>query len=135
MIACRRIKASMWLAFIHDYSKLLPYEWVPYAHTFYAPDGTRWYKETPEFDQAWNHHQKCNKHHYQYWVLIYDSGEHKVLPMPKKYIKEMIADWSGCGRAITGRWEIHKWYEKNKDTVILHSDTRKIVEDILATIK
>lgn len=51
-----------------------------------------------------------------------------VLEMPRKYVLEMVADWMGAGRAITGQWECKKWYVNNKDKMVLHSNTRKIVE-------
>lgn len=75
---------------LHDLSKLLPSEFFPYAHYFY---GT-WIKESEwhgdkrnyvpwkytemgvkeAFDLAWLKHQKRNKHHWQYWLLVMDSS-------------------------------------------------------------
>lgn len=130
-IASTKIGASWYLALIHDMSKFKPSEWLPYAFTFYAPDGSKQYKETADFAEAWNHHQKRNKHHWQYYLITWDRGETEALPMPKKYLLEMVADWMGAGRAITGRWETKEWYDKNKDTIKLHPETRKAVEDIL----
>jgi hypothetical protein len=46
-----------------------------------------------KFDSAWNIHQKRNKHHWQYWVLIMDNGSIEALDIPEKYIKEMLCDW------------------------------------------
>jgi len=43
----------------------------------------------------------------------------------------MVADWMGAGRAITGRWETKEWYGKNKGNMLLHPETRKMVEDVL----
>src|SRR6185369_1414267 len=116
---CRMVGASWWRAFIHDWSKFKPSEWIPYAKCFYAPDGTKRYREDLYFNMAWNAHQKKNKHHWQYWLLTYDRGETIALPMPEKYILEMAGDWLGAGRAITGRWftqscqepvwEVQKW--------------------------
>lgn len=85
------------------------------------------------FDRAWLHHQKWNKHHWQYWVMPEDtpsnpSGNPKVLEMPEKYVREMIADWMGAGRAITGKWGINEWYSKNKNNIKLHPKTRLQVE-------
>jgi len=56
------------------------------------------------------------------------------LPMPKKYVFEMVADWMGAGRAITGRWEVKEWYKKNKDKMLLHEATREAVEKILEVL-
>jgi len=121
----------VWLAIVHDLSKFRPSEWRPYAWTFYADDGSKRYKETPNFAWAWNDHQKWNKHHYQYWVILWDRGEYEPLAMPQKYILEMVADWMGAGRAITGKWEAGEWYSKNKENIKLHPTTRVFVENLI----
>ena len=132
LIASIKIKAPIWGAITHDLSKFRPSEWFPYAHTFYAKDGSKQYCEGPTFAQAWNHHQKRNKHHYQYWMITWDRGNTEPLPMQKKYILEMVADWMGAGRAITGKWETSEWYNKNKGNIKLHPKTRIVVEHLLA---
>lgn len=138
-IACRYAGVSLWQSIIHDWTKFLPSEWGPYVHSFYNPDGTKkdWKARGPlnkqEFDLAWNYHQKRNKHHWQYWLLTNDSDEPKVkaLPMPDKYMREMVADWMGAGRTITGRWDYIDWYAKNRDRMILHKYTIDDVERIM----
>ena len=130
--ACRRIGVFLWLAIIHDWSKFRPSEFGPYARCFYASDGTKQYKESSEFREAWNHHQKRNKHHWQYWLITWDRGTTDPLPMPDNYVREMVADWMGAGRAITGKWEALEWYEKNKEKIQIHPDSRKYAEKILA---
>jgi len=134
-LACVRIDAPLWGAIIHDLSKFRPSEWLPYARCFFAPDGSKQYKEDYAFRVAWNDHQKRNKHHYQYWVLLWDRGDYEPLEMPQKYILEMIADWMGAGRAKTGKWEVNEWYERNKDNIKLSLITRRSVESILDNIK
>jgi len=131
MIACKKLKlrSSVWV--LHDLSKLRPSELIPYARCFYKSDGSKQYVPDNNFNFAWNDHQKRNKHHWQYWVLLNDSGKIEALPMSQRYIEEMVADWAGAGRAITGKWEVREWYEKNKDKMILHADTRERVEKLL----
>ncbi len=131
-LASVRIGAPIWAAIIHDLSKFRPSEWIPYARCFYASDGSKQYKEDYTFGLAWNDHQKRNKHHYQYWVILWDRGEYEPLEMPRKYILEMIADWMGAGRTITGKWEVKEWYEKNKENIKLSIITRRTVESILS---
>ena len=136
-LACLRIAPIklLWFSVIHDISKFLPSEWWAYARTFYKSDGSKQYNETQEFTIAWNNHQKRNKHHWQYWLITWDRGTTEAIPMPNIYISEMIADWFGAGRAITGKWEAPQWYQKNKDKIILHPDTRSIVESILENME
>jgi len=136
-------KASLWRLIKHDWSKLLPSEWVPYARYFYAdppihgpydrPNHTltisQWKDSSlNSFNKAWLLHQRRNDHHWQYWVLNNDDGSIQCLPMPEKVWREMVADWMGAGRAITGRWECGEWYAKNRENIQLHPETRALVE-------
>lgn len=130
-VAGLKTKAPIWRLIIHDWTKFLPSEWTPYAKTFYAKDGSNQYDEHKDFDRAWNHHQKRNKHHWQYWVINRDDGDVKCIPMPEKYIREMVADWMGAGRAITGRWEVQEWYDNNRNKIKLDEETRKKVEKLV----
>lgn len=119
--------APLWRLLIHDWSKMTPAEWGPYVRSFYGKEG-----RTPEvrsaFDGAWLHHQHNNPHHWQHWVLRQDNGEVKVIQMPEKFVREMIADWAGAGRAITGKWEVATWYDANAEKMLLHPATRVLVE-------
>jgi hypothetical protein len=47
--------------------------------------------------------------------------------MPEKYAKEMLADWIGAGEALNNG-SVQKWYEKNKNNVFLHPETRQWIE-------
>lgn len=134
-VATRQTRCSLWRGLVHDLSKFRPSEWFPYANTFYDDLGGKRYSETDDFNMAWLHHQRRNLHHWQYWILKMDRGEEKRLKMPEKYVREMIADWMGAGRAITGKWEVYEWYQKNKDTIKLHPDTREMVDSMLSILK
>ncbi len=142
-VACRHLRVSLWRSIIHDWSKFLPCEWTPYVNEFYGdwrqlkktePDDFRyWSIRCPieaEFQKAWNHHQKSNKHHWQYWLLTNDSDtpKHNALQMPDKYVREMVADWWGAGRAISGLWDAPGWYEKHKEKILISERTREDVE-------
>lgn len=132
-----KIGVNWFQLLIHDWQKFMPYEYRGYIKAFYTPDGKgRAYREDNEhFKHAWNHHQKHCKHHWQYWFLRWDRGEDEALRIPHKYVKEMVADWFGAGKAITGKWEAAEWYEKNKDKIILHPETRKEIEKLIDFIK
>src|SRR5690349_4010162 len=107
--AGRALGVGRWQLVVHDWSKFRPSEWMPYANFFYGPkpkpvrDATGYYKPTDTgdeaFDFAWLLHQKRNPHHWQWWLLPEDDGGVKVLPMPDRYRREMLADWRGAGLA------------------------------------
>ena len=128
------------LALMHDNSKFLPSQFLPYARFFYEPDGSRrrrrdktgYYKPVDtgdtNFDRAWFEHQKVSKHHWQYWVYPTDgAAEWRAIDMPEKYRREMLADWIGAGRA-QGTNDVVGWYDKNKDKLVLHPGTRSWIE-------
>lgn len=127
-----------WLGLVHDWSKFLPDEWFPYARYFYGPQPERdpvgySYKpgDAPAFDLAWLRHIHRNKHHWQWWILREDDGGTKVLPMPDRYRREMLADWRGTGRAQGYGDNTLEWYIKNKHKMQLHSKTRNWIEAVL----
>ncbi len=138
LAACRL--GIPWLGVIHDLSKFLPSEWFPYVHYFYADkaprrrDRTGYYKPNntgdAAFDAAWLYHARRNKHHWQWWVLVYDEGDIKPQPMPERYWREMIADWRGAGRA-QGTPDTKAWYMAHRDIIKLHPETRERVETVL----
>ncbi|MFD2614990.1 DUF5662 family protein [Paenibacillus gansuensis] len=108
---------------VHDLSKFSPLEFVPYAKKFYSgkplspEDGLKW-------DYAWLHHQRKNKHHWEYWVINPISKE--ALPMPKKYVIEMVCDW----RSFSRRWgrKVKPTTLNLTDSIIVHPDTKKELE-------
>lgn len=124
-----------WRGLVHDLSKFLPSEFIPYAKFFYrrctVRDDSGYYKPTdtgdPKFDFAWLLHQKRNDHHWQWWVLPLDDGGTKVIPMSKKARLEMFCDWLGAGRAQKTKG-VKYWYAKNKDKLVLHRETRAYIE-------
>ena len=132
--AARRL-GIMKRGLFHDLSKFRPSELIPYARSFYNRNGSP-RGDWPEgvkgaFDRAWLLHQHRNPHHWQYWILRQDDGTLKVLPMPDEYVREMVADWIGAGIAQEHGNDILPWYLKNRDRMILHSETRTKVESLL----
>ena len=112
-----RLKVPLWRLIIHDWSKFTPAEWTPYANRFFGGRAGVEDKDLDpeEFRVAWMHHIHHNPHHWEHWVFC-DGG---VIEMPSNFVREMIADWLGAGRAITGSWDIRSWYDKTKSKRIL----------------
>lgn len=136
-----KLGVPIWLALFHDWDKFLPRMWFAYADYFY---GKRLYKTTSDIpgglkscgiyprtdadaqrdlNLAWNAHQNRCKHHWQYWCLIEDSGSVIPLEMPDVYVREMLADWRGAGRAL-GNPDTVAWYLEHYDVIRLHPNTR-----------
>lgn len=136
------------LALMHDQSKFDPEEWGPYADWFYGYEGGPYaphqsvhdYTQRKlDFIEAFQHHWMRNKHHWQYWcaTIHWDTDGHgysmlhdeaNPRPMPDRYRREMVADWMGAGRAISGRNDVLAWYIKNQGGIMLHAETRAWVE-------
>jgi len=131
----------IWRGILHDLSKFYPSEFFPYMNWFYGKFGKScdkgWERHNKcmlKYDYAWLFHQKRNKHHWQYWLLQLDDGDIKALPMPEKYITEMICDWRGASRAQGKGDNTPEWYEKNRHRQNLHSETKYKVETKLIGI-
>ena len=105
---------------LHDLSKFRPDEWGPYSRTFYDENGKSKFFEDPQFKLAWFHHKHRNLHHWQYWLI--GNGAYPHI-MPLNYVKEMVADWAGAGKAKTGNWDLWKWAQENTPMMEFHPDT------------
>jgi hypothetical protein len=122
---------SLTEAFLHDLSKFTPSEWFAYARTFYSADGQKHFKSSAEFKKAWLLHQRRNPHHWEYWLLRNKDGSIDPIPIPLRYLREMVVDWIAAGLAITGRFEFFTWYLIHKSDMILHERTRATLEQML----
>ncbi|MFA5999381.1 MAG: DUF5662 family protein [Candidatus Paceibacterota bacterium] len=136
MVECFKV-GLYWQGIIHDWSKFMPIEFIAYANHFYSkPTSNRQYKigyykpvDTGDdaFEIACFHHQKLNKHHWQYWVQPIDKGSVKVYEMPYRYALEMVCDWLGASKAQQTKGMSY-WYAENKDKLVLGEKTRAFIE-------
>jgi hypothetical protein len=55
------------------------------------------------------------------------SADMRVLPMPDRYRREMLADWRGAGLA-QGTPDTLRWYTVNQHKMNLHPETREWIE-------
>lgn len=119
---------------LHDLSKFSRHEWSAYAHAFIDQWGhAKPPQRSPEYYAAWNHHQKSNPHHWQFWVLVQNNGETMCIEMPDCYAREMIADlvavsWGQLGRdaRMLDAWDdAVQWYGRNHLKMLLHEMTMR----------
>lgn len=129
-----------WLGIIHDWDKFIPWKWRAYANHFCGDNppvppktGNLQTPQTagrnPEFAAAWESHYKIQPHHPQYWRHCNGRDPDDMpLETPVKYIIEMIADWHAAGLAQGKGHDIKPWYLENKDKLILHPETKRLVD-------
>jgi hypothetical protein len=115
---CRH-KWLIWLAIVHDLSKLRADEMVANIRAD-IEGGER-------CDYARLLHQKRNKHHWQWWVVIGDGGAVWPLEMPERYRREMLADWRSAGQ-MQGRPDTRQWYLDHRGGLLLAPQTRAWIE-------
>ena len=119
----------LWRLLIHDYSKFSRSEWTPYVNRFFSGRAGVEDKsvDPDEFHRAWTHHWHKNPHHWEYWL----RADRVPMWMPTNFVYEMVADWLGAGRGITGSWDLTEWYKKNRGRQVLHPETKQLVEVIM----
>jgi hypothetical protein len=133
-LECLKLGVPLWAAIVHDWQKFTPAEFGTYAVNFFGSwdkdDRPQWLVDA--FERAWVHHLHYGPHHWDYW-LSRDGVDglnrgYKALEMPDRYRREMLADWRGAGRAISGKDDTAAWYVKKRDEIILHPKTREWIE-------
>lgn len=129
----RKIARELFVhAFTHDLSKFLPCEFIPYAKYFYGgKEAEKEYKLTgnylsckEEFNKAWEHHYKHNKHHPECWI-----GQ----DMHMKYIRFMVCDLKAMSRKFSGTAQ--EYYLQNYYKWDITHETRHRLEIVLDLIK
>lgn len=104
----------------HDRSKISVAEFPYYARQFHGDRG-----DAEGYARAFLHHVHANAHHWQHWnaPLGYTGSavDGGCLRMPKRDLREMVADWQGASRAYTGSWDIEGWLLDNLSKIRLHT--------------
>jgi hypothetical protein len=124
-----KTKAPIWNLVVHDLSKFSRVEFGPYARRFASGRGGMRDKsgDPEDFRRAWDHHWQGNPHHWDHWLV-------RMQEIPERYVREMVADWMGAGRASTGRWEVAEWYDRNRDEIWVHPNTREMIHKVLREV-
>ena len=119
----------------HDASKTDDDEYNAYDDYFYG--NNRSFAVVQAFNKAWLFHIHRNPHHWQHWVLLHDEPDEptECIEMPHNYVIEMICDWWAFSWKDDDRFEIFDWYKEHKNNIMLHKNTRKLVEHILDEIE
>ena len=129
-----------WQGIVHDLSKFSYVEFFTSARYFQgtsSPIDAE--KREKGYSIAWLNHKAKNKHHWIYWTDRKD-GQWIAVPMPEKYIQEMLCDYIGAGKAYSKdkKWTLKSplEYYNNVDSVkmVLYPDTRRRFEELLLNL-
>ncbi|RLD66084.1 MAG: hypothetical protein DRI84_05545 [Bacteroidetes bacterium] len=121
-VAIECVKMGLyWHAITHDMSKVLPDEFFAYSEYFHGTG-----KNQNALDQSWVYHKNRNRHHWDFWIK--DGG--MAVPMPEKYVQQLIADWRGMGRQ-KGFDSAIDFYNKTKHRMVLHEETTELIHKYL----
>ncbi len=92
---------------LHDLSKYSPTEFLVGAKYYQgnrSPNNAE--REATGASAAWMHHKGRNRHHYEYWTDYSDDPKKRgcvvPVPMPDRYIAEMIVDRIAASKVYKG---------------------------------
>lgn len=124
----------------HDLSKLSPTEFLMGAKYYQgtrSPNAAE--REDKGYSEAWMHHKGRNRHHFEYWNdMNRETGRYESVPMPRKYVAEMIMDRrAACmtyqGKAYTNNSPL-AYFRKSRDRQLMHPETVRQVEFLLTKL-
>jgi len=77
------------------------------------------------------HHQHFNPHHWQHLGSPRGRRKTKYLEMPDNFCagdgRRLVRSWPSDNRKV----EVWKWYEKNRERIMLHQATRDVVDTLI----
>jgi hypothetical protein len=123
----RELGVGRWQLLMHDMSKFLPDEFIPYVH-YFGRGKDEAFREAK--DVAVRRHWERNPHHWAWYLQFGDE----VLPMPGKYVREMVADWMAASKAYEGKGGIaatRQWWVEHRHGITLNPETESMVCDLL----
>lgn len=140
MQGCFRV-GLYWQGLTHDLSKYTPTEfWIgaKYYQGNKSPNGVE--RQERGYSTAWIHHKGRNKHHYEYWTdLNRETGRYESVPMPRKYLVEMIMDrraacmtYQGDAYTDASAWE---YFAGSLERKLMHPELERQLEFLLTMLR
>lgn len=129
----------IWQGITHDLSKYSITEFFTSAR-FFQGNGSPIDAEKRRngYSLAWQNHKAKNKHHWHYWT-DFEDGKLILLPIPPKYLAEMLCDWVGAGKAYNkNKWTIEafkNWYAANRDIYHIHKSSKAYIDLLVKHVK
>lgn len=113
----------------HDSSKFSEEEYNAYDKHWYPKKAEN---KSLDYEYAVLHHIHNNPHHWQYWVAIDENpSDFKLLPIPERYLKEMVADWASFSMMKNDADELLKWYRENKENIYMEKESKEKLEKMI----
>ena len=136
---CFRI-GLYWQGLTHDLSKYSPTEFltgVRYFQGTRSPNAAE--RDEKGYSEAWMHHKGRNRHHYEYWTdLNKVSKVYEAIPMPRKYLAEMVMDRRAACMVYQGK-DYHpssalEYFDKSRERLLMHPQTKQELGYILTML-
>ena len=124
----------------HDLSKYSPTEFrvgALYYQGNRSPNAAE--RADKGYSEAWIHHKGRNRHHFEYWTdLNLATGRYESVPMPRRYLAEMIMDRrAACmvyeGQKYTDRSPLN-YYERSMDRTLMHPKLQRELQFLLTML-
>ena len=124
---------------LHDLSKYSPVEFLvgcKYYQGDRSPNNAE--GEDTGLSKSWLHHKGRNRHHFEYWIDYVPGDEHIIngVPMPRRYIAEMVMDRISASRNYLGdqydQSQPLEYFMKSKEKLwFIHPKTKRDLEGLL----
>ena len=129
-----------WQGLTHDLSKFSPSEFLTGIHYY---QGTRSpntaEREERGWSEAWMHHKGRNRHHWEYWTdLDQKTRTYAPVPMPQKYLAEMVADRIAACKTYEGSSYTDasalRYLERSNESRLMHPETTRTLRFLLTML-
>lgn len=125
---------------LHDMSKYSPAEFIVGAGYYQgdrSPNNAE--REDKGYSAAWMHHKGRNRHHFEYWTdyssVPEERGQVVPVPMPDRYVAEMIMDRIAASKVYKGKDYTDasplEYYLQGRSRKLIHPQTAEILERML----
>ncbi len=141
-VMCGCFKMGLyWQGLTHDLSKYSIVEFWNGARFYQgirSPNSAE--REKKGYSEAWIHHKGRNRHHYEYWTdLNRQTKRYDAVPMPRKYLAEMVADrLAACkvyeGKSFTTGSPL-RYLSNSLEKDLMHPRTRQELEFLLVMLR
>lgn len=130
-----------WQGLTHDLSKYSPAEfWVgaKYYQGNRSPNAAE--RSAIGYSTAWIHHKGRNRHHYEYWTdLSPVTGHYESIPMPRKYLVEMVMDRRAACMTYEGEnytdASALNYYERSRERNLMHPELQRQLSFLLTMLR